>query len=169
MIPLILGLVGLIFTFFKDEKTFWFIAIFFFTTGLAQIIFQNEPPIEPRERDYSTACSFAVFTIWLGFGVIAIITELIKRFKLPEIPAAIVSVLLCATAPFLMGSQGWDDHNRGGRTTARDCAIDYLQSCAPNAVLFTQGDNDTYPLWYAQEVEGHKARYQGYQSRTCWG
>ncbi len=154
MIPLIIGLIGLIFTFFKDEKTFWLIGIFFFTTGLAQIIFQNEPPIEPRERDYSTACSFAVFTIWMGFGVIAIIDTLIKRFKFPEIPASLGVVLLCATAPFLMGSQGWDDHNRNARYTARDFGIDYLQSCAPNAVLFTQGDNDTYPLWYVQEVEG---------------
>ena len=154
MIPLLIGLAGFIFTFFKDEKTFWLIAIFFFTTGLAQIIFQNEPPIEPRERDYSTACSFAVFTIWLGFGVIAFTQLLVKRFKLPEVPSALGVVLLCAAAPFLMGSQGWDDHNRSGRYTARDCAIDYLQSCAPNAILFTEGDNDTYPLWYAQEVEG---------------
>jgi hypothetical protein len=154
MIPFILGLAGLIFTFFKDEKTFWLIGVFFFTTGLAQIIFQNEPPIEPRERDYSTACSYAVYTIWLGFGVIAFIQLLVKRFKFPEVPASIGVVLLCAAAPFLMGSQGWDDHNRNARYTSRDCAIDYLQSCAPNAILFTEGDNDTYPLWYAQEVEG---------------
>ncbi len=154
MIPFLLGLAGLIFTFFKDEKTFWLIGVFFFTTGLAQIIFQNEPPIEPRERDYSTACSYAVYTIWLGFGVIAFIQLLVKRFKFPEVPASVGVVLLCAVAPFLMGSQGWDDHNRSGRTTALDCAIDYLQSCAPNAILFTEGDNDTYPLWCAQEVNG---------------
>ena len=154
MIPLILGLIGLIFTFFKDEKTFWLIGILFFTTGLAQIVFQNEPPIEPRERDYATACSFAVFTIWIGFGVIGILDALSKRAKLPEVPTALAVVLLCCSAPFLMGSQGWDDHNRDKRYTARDFAIDYLQSCAPNAILFTEGDNDTYPLWYAQEVEG---------------
>lgn len=154
MIPLIIGLIGLIFTFFRDEKTFWFIGILFFTTGLAQIIFQNEPPIEPRERDYATACSFAMFTIWMGFGVVAITEELLKRLKAPAVPVAGGIVLLCASAPFLMGSQGWDDHNRNARYTARDFAIDYLQSCAPNAVLFTQGDNDTYPLWYVQEVEG---------------
>ena len=144
----------MIFTFFKDEKTFWFIAIFFFTTGLAQIIFQNEPPIEPRERDYSTACSYAVFTLWMGFGVIAIFDTLWRRFKLPQVPTAIGIVALCAAAPLLMGMNGWDDHNRNGRTTARDFGIDYLQSCAPNAILFTEGDNDTYPLWYAQEIEG---------------
>ena len=154
MIPLIVGLIGFIFTFFKDEKTFWFLAIFFFTTGLAQIIFQNEPPIEPRERDYSTACSFAVFTIWIGFGVIALSDTLRRRFKMPEVPSAVAVVALCAMAPFLMGSQGWDDHNRNARYTARDCATDYLESCAPNAILFTEGDNDTYPLWYLQEVEG---------------
>ena len=154
MVPLIVGLIGFIFTFFRDEKTFWFLAIFFFTTGLAQIIFQNEPPVEPRERDYATACSYAVFTLWMGFGVIALFDTLIKRLKMPEVPTAIGIVALCAAAPFLMGSQGWDDHNRNARYTARDCAIDYLQSCQPNAILFTEGDNDTYPLWYAQEVEG---------------
>ena len=82
MIPLIIGLIGFIFTFFRDEKTFWFLAIFFFTTGLAQIIFQNEPPVEPRERDYATACSYAVFTLWMGFGVIALFDTFIKRLKM---------------------------------------------------------------------------------------
>jgi len=154
MIPLLVGLIGLIFTFFKDEKTFWFIAIYFFTTGLAQIIFQNEPPIEPRERDYATACSYAVFTLWIGFGAIGLFDTLKKRFTLPEVPTALGIVGLCALAPFLMGANGWDDHNRDKRYTARDFGIDYLQSCAPNAILFTEGDNDTYPLWYAQEVEG---------------
>ena len=154
MIPLILGLIGMFFTFYRDQKTFWFLAILFFTTGLAQIIFQNEPPIEPRERDYSTACSFAIFTIWLGFGVIGIIDLLVKRLKGMEIPLSVGTVAICGLAPFLMGSQGWDDHNRNARYTARDFAIDYLESCAPNAILITQGDNDTYPLWYSQEVEG---------------
>ena len=154
MIPFIIGLVGLIFTFFKDEKTFWIILVLFGTTGILQIIYQNEPPIEPRDRDYATACSFLVYTIWIGFGVIGIIDTLIKRFKFPEIPTALGVIILCASAPFLMGSQGWDDHTRHERYASRDFAIDYLQSCAPNAVLFTQGDNDTYPLWYAQEVEG---------------
>ncbi len=154
MIPFVIGLIGFIFTFFKDEKTFWTILVLFGTTGILQIIYQNEPPIEPRDRDYATACSFLVYTIWIGFGVIAMATELIKRFKLPEIPTSIGIVALCASAPFLMGSQGWDDHTRHNRYVARDSAIDYLQSCAPGAVLFTQGDNDTYPLWYAQEVEG---------------
>jgi len=154
MIPFIIGLIGLIFTFFKDEKTFWIILVLFGTTGILQIIYQNEPPIEPRDRDYATACSFLVYTIWIGFGVLGIIDTLVKRFKMPEIPTSIGVIALCASAPFLMGSQGWDDHTRHDRYCARDFAIDYLQSCAPHAVLFTQGDNDTYPLWYAQEVEG---------------
>ena len=154
MIPFIIGLIGLIYTFFKDDKTFWIVMVLFGTTGILQIIYQNEPPIEPRDRDYATACSFLVYTIWMGFGVIALIELAVKKLKLPEMPTALGIILLCASAPFLMGSQGWDDHTRHERYAARDFAIDYLQSCAPNAVLFTQGDNDTYPLWYAQEVEG---------------
>lgn len=152
MIPFIIGLIGLIYTLFKDEKTFWILLVLFGTTGLLQIVYQNEPPIEPRERDYAIAGSFMVFTMWMAFGVIAVVDFLKKR--LPEIPSAVGALVLCAVAPILMGMQGWDDHTRHGRYPARDFAIDYLESCAPNAVLFTQGDNDTYPLWYAQEVEG---------------
>jgi tetratricopeptide (TPR) repeat protein len=152
MIPFIIGLIGLIYTLFRDEKTFWLILVLFGTTGMLQIVYQNEPPIEPRERDYAIACSFITYCIWIGFGVVALVEFL--RKKLPEVPSALAVILLCASAPFLMGSQGWDDHTRHNRFTARDFATDYLESCAPNAILFTQGDNDTYPLWYAQEVEG---------------
>jgi hypothetical protein len=154
MIPFILGVIGLIYTLFKDERTFFTILVLFGTTGLLQIVYQNEPPIEPRERDYAVASSFLVFTFWIGFGVIAIIDFLKNKAKLPEMPAALGAIVLCLSAPILMGMNGWDDHSRNGRYTARDFAICYLESCAPNAVLFTQGDNDTYPLWYAQEVEG---------------
>ena len=154
MLPLILGFIGFFFCFYRDRKTFWFILVLFLTTGLGQIIFQNEPPIEPRERDYATACSFAVFTIWLGYGVIAIIELLWTRLRKSGTAVSLAVILVCASAPYLMGSQGWDDHNRSGRYTARDCAIDYLESLAPNALLITQGDNDTYPLWYVQEIEG---------------
>ena len=152
MIPFIIGLIGLIYTLMKDDKTFLVILVLFGTTGMLQIIYQNEPPIEPRERDYAIACSFLTYTIWMGFGLIALVDAL-KR-KLPELPSAAIALALCAAAPILMGTQGWDDHSRHHRYTARDFAIDYLQSCQPNAILFTQGDNDTYPLWYAQEVEG---------------
>ena len=152
MIPFILGLIGLIYTLYKDERTFWTILVLFGVTGLLQIVYQNEPPIEPRERDYAQAGSFLTYTIWIGFGLVALVEFMRKR--LPEVPSAIGAFILCASAPFLMGSQGWDDHTRHERYTARDFARCYLESCAPNAVLFTQGDNDTYPLWYAQEVEG---------------
>ncbi len=152
MIPFIIGLIGLIYTLYKDEKTFWIIMVLFGTTGLLQIVYQNEPPIEPRERDYAQAGSFLTYTIWMGFGLIALVDLFRKR--LPEMPSIAAAFLLCALAPILMGTQGWDDHTRHHRYTARDFAIDYLESCAPNAILFTQGDNDTYPLWYAQEVEG---------------
>ncbi|HLP50764.1 MAG TPA: DUF2723 domain-containing protein [Chitinophagales bacterium] len=154
MIPFILGLIGLIYTLFKDERTFWIILVLFGTTGFLQIVYQNEPPIEPRERDYAIASSFLTFTMWIGFGLIALVDLFRNKFKLPELPSAIGALVLCAAAPFLMGSQGWDDHTRHDRYPARDFAIDYLESCAPNAVIFTQGDNDTYPLWYAQETEG---------------
>ncbi len=152
MIPFIIGLIGLIYTLMKDEKTFLILLVLFGTTGILQIVYQNEPPIEPRERDYAIACSFLTYTIWMGFGLIAIFDLL--RKKIAEIPSAAIAFVLCAAAPILMGTQGWDDHTRHHRYTARDFAVCYLQSCAPNAVLFTQGDNDTYPLWYAQEVEG---------------
>lgn len=152
MIPFILGIIGFVYSFKKDEKAFWVILALFAVSGLFQIVYQNEPPIEPRERDYAQAASFVAFCFWIGYGVFALFYFL--RKKLSEVPAAAIVLVLCASAPILMGSQGWDDHNRDGRTTARDFAIDYLESCAPNAILFTQGDNDTYPLWYAQEVEG---------------
>jgi hypothetical protein len=152
LIPLILALIGIGFTYVKDEKVFWSILALFIVSGLFQIVYQNEPPIEPRERDYAQAGSFVAFCFWLGFGVYAI-ADLLRK-KIGEVPAGVVAVGVSLSAPILMGSQGWDDHNRDGRTTARDFAVDYLESCEPNAILFTQGDNDTYPLWYAQEVEG---------------
>ncbi len=152
MIPFLLGIVGLIYTYLKDDKAFWLVLSLFIVSGLFQIVYQNEPPIEPRERDYAQAGSFLTFCFWIGYGVFALF-ELLKK-KLGEVPSAGIAVAVCVSAPFLMGSQGWDDHNRSGRTTARDFAVCYLESCAPNAVIFTQGDNDTYPLWYAQEVEG---------------
>ncbi len=152
MIPFLLGLIGLIYTLYKNERTFVVIAVLFVVTGLFQIVYQNEPPIEPRERDYAIAGSFWTYCFWIGFGVFAIIDFL--KNKISAVPAAAGTFVLCLSAPFLMGSQGWDDHTRHERYTARDLAIDYLESCAPNAILLTQGDNDTYPLWYAQEVEG---------------
>ena len=152
LLPFIIGMIGLIYTLMKDDKTFLTILVLFGTTGLLQIVYQNEPPIEPRERDYAIAGSFIMYTMWMGFGLIAIFDWL--RKKMAEVPSAAIAFALCIAAPILMGMQGWDDHTRHHRYTARDFAICYLESCAPNAVIFTQGDNDTYPLWYAQEVEG---------------
>lgn len=138
----------------KNEKTFAVIFVLFIVTGIFQIIYQNEPPIEPRERDYAVAGSFLTFCFWIGFGVMAILKFLQSKIKNVDLPVAIGVLAICASAPYLMGSQGWDNHTRHERYTARDLAIDYLEWCKPNAILFTQGDNDTYPLWYAQEVEG---------------
>jgi hypothetical protein len=151
MIPFILGLIGLIFTLYKNEEVFLKILVLFIVTGLFQIVYQNEPPIEPRERDYALAGSFWTYCFWIGFGVLAIWDFL--RKKMAQVPATAIALGLSLSAPILMGAQGWDDHTRHNRTTARDLATDYLESCEPNAILFTMGDNDTYPLWYAQEVE----------------
>ena len=152
MIPFLLGLIGLIFTLYRNEEVFIKILTLFIVTGIFQIIYQNEPPIEPRERDYALAGSFWTFCFWIGFGVLAIWDFL--RKKIAAVPAAGVALALSVSAPILMGAQGWDDHTRHNRTTAKDLATSYLESCQPNAILFTMGDNDTYPLWYAQEVEG---------------
>ena len=154
MIPFMLGLIGFIYTLYKNDKVFLVVLVLFGVTGIFQIIYQNEPPIEPRERDYAQAGSFWTYCIWIGFGIMAIIEFLRSRIKNMDMPIIGAVLVLCLSAPYLMGSQGWDDHSRHGRYTTRDLARDYLESCAPNALLFTQGDNDTYPLWYAQEVEG---------------
>ncbi|MCS6819150.1 MAG: DUF2723 domain-containing protein [Chitinophagales bacterium] len=152
MIPFLLGLGGIVYSYLKHERAFWLIGVLFVVSGIFQIIYQNEPPIEPRERDYAQAGSFVAFCFWVGYGVYGLAELLAKKLS-PGL-ASYAAVGVCLSAPVLMGTQGWDDHNRSGRTTARDFAICYLESCAPNAIIFTQGDNDTYPLWYAQEVEG---------------
>ncbi len=154
MIPFLLGLIGFIYTLYKNDKVFLVILVLFGVTGIFQIIYQNEPPIEPRERDYALAGSFWTYCMWIGFGIMAIIEFLRSKLKNMDMPIVAGVLILCLSAPYLMGSQGWDDHSRHARYTTRDLARDYLESCAPNALLFTQGDNDTYPLWYAQEVEG---------------
>lgn len=154
MIPFLLGLIGFIYTLYKNDKVFLVILVLFGVTGVLQLIYQNEPPIEPRERDYALAGSFWAYCFWIGFGIMAIIEFLRSRLKGMDMPIVACVLLLCCSAPYFMGSQGWDDHSRHARYTTRDLAKDYLESCAPNALLFTQGDNDTYPLWYAQEVEG---------------
>lgn len=151
-IPFILGIIGLVFLFKYNLKYGIAFSILFLTTGMFFIIYGNQPPIEPRERDYVIAGSIFTYAIFIGLSLIAIYSVL--KEKVNGNIAFAVAFLITIVAPALMGAQGWDDHNRSGRTTAVDFAENYLQSCEPNAILFTQGDNDTYPLWYAQEVEG---------------
>jgi hypothetical protein len=151
-IPLILGLIGMIFQFERQKRDGLVMFLFFFFTGIAIILFLNQYTNEPRERDYGFAGSFYAFAFWIGFAVLAIQKWLSK--VTPSAIAASISVALCLSAPILMAKGGWDDHDRSKRYTARDYASNYLNSCAPNAILFTNGDNDTFPLWYAQEVEG---------------
>ncbi|ALL05236.1 multidrug transporter [Pedobacter sp. PACM 27299] len=152
-LPFLLGMAGLLFLYKKNKPATLVIGTLFFFTGLAIILYLNQDPLQPRERDYTYVGSFYAFCIFIGFGVLAI-KELLSRFvpqKMSLMVAALAGLLI---APTLMAVQGWDDHDRSGKTTARDWAANYLNSCAPNAILFTNADNDTYPLWYAQEVEG---------------
>lgn len=153
LLPLILGLLGAFFHFRKDKSDAFIVGLLFFMTGIAIVIYLNQYPMQPRERDYAYAGSFYAYAMWIGLGVLAIFDFLQK--KLGEMPSAGIATVLClVAAPVVMARDGWDDHNRSNRTAARDLASNYLNSCAPNAIIFTNGDNDTFPLWYAQEVEG---------------
>ncbi|MEZ4722876.1 MAG: DUF2723 domain-containing protein [Flavobacteriales bacterium] len=210
-LPLILGLLGMIFHFRQHSEWGWVVLLLFFFTGLAIVLYLNQYPYQPRERDYAYAGSFYAFAIWIGFGVLALY-DAAKNLATKELGqsigmaigggialavvgamfggnssftylmlymAIVASVLLaimhgigmvvkdqklqaalatalCLTAPAVMAKDGWDDHDRSGRYTARDIARNYLDSCAKDAILFTNGDNDTFPLWYLQEVEGYR-------------
>ncbi len=151
-LPLILGLLGMFFHFKRNKPDAWVVLSFFLLTGLAIVIYLNQTPYQPRERDYAYTGSFYAFAIWIGFGVLFLYDALSK--KAATMGIAIGSTALSMIVPGIMAKEGWNDHDRSLRTLSRDCAINYLQSCAPNAILFTNGDNDTFPLWYAQEVEG---------------
>lgn len=155
MIPLILGIIGLYFHSKADPRNSFFVFLLFLMTGIAIIIYLNQYPLQPRERDYAYAASFFAFSIWIGLSVIALFKNLKKILKSDYLVAS-VSILLGLTAPVIMAKEGWDDHNRSNRYTAVDSAKNLLNSCAKNAVMFTNGDNDTFPLWYAQEVEGFR-------------
>ncbi|QEE49170.1 DUF2723 domain-containing protein [Flavobacterium alkalisoli] len=153
LLPLILGLIGLAYHASKDLKSFYVLLILFLFTGLALKIYLNERPFEPRERDYALVGSFYVFAMWIGFGVYAIYDS-IKKLLAPKIAGPVVLAVTMLAGPVLLASQNWDDHDRSDRYTALAMAKAYLESCDQNAILFTIGDNDTFPLWYAQEVEG---------------
>jgi len=150
-LPLIFGLLGMIFHFRKKKKDFYTLLVLFVITGIGIIIYSNQPPNEPRERDYVLVGSFMTFCIWIGFGALALFDMLSK--KLPHIPSAALAGLLVLSAPVIMGFENFDDHSRKHHYAARDYASNFLNSVEPNAIIFTYGDNDTYPLWYAQEVE----------------
>ncbi|MCV9929822.1 DUF2723 domain-containing protein [Flavobacterium sp. LS1R49] len=151
-LPFILGLIGLMYHANKDLKSFYVLLALFLFTGLALKIYLNERPFEPRERDYALVGSFYVFAIWIGFGVYALY-ESLQKYVAPRIAGPIVIAGSLLAAPILMASQNWDDHDRSNKYTAVAMAKAYLNSCDPNAILYTIGDNDTFPLWYAQEIE----------------
>lgn len=154
MLPLLLGLLGAIFQYRHSKQGFALVITLFITMGVALILYLNSPPIEPRERDYIYVGSYYAFAIWIGLGVWALATGILRLIRQqPRLVAALV-IALCMVVPALMASEGWDDHDRSKRFFAADSARNMLLSCAPNAILFTGGDNDTFPLWYAQEVEG---------------
>ncbi len=153
-LPLILGLLGFFFLLSKSKKDTWVIWMLFLMTGVAIIIYLNQTPMQPRERDYAYVGSFYAFAIWIGFGVLSLYESVKKYFGKKEIAAAVVIVLSLVLVPANMAKEEWPSHDRSGKYSARDFAVMYLESCPPNAILFTNGDNDTFPLWYAQEVEG---------------
>jgi hypothetical protein len=155
MFPLILGLAGIYLQYTRKRRDLFIVGLLFFFTGIAIVIYLNQPPIEPRERDYTFAGSFYAFSIWIGLGVIALYELLAKLIK-NEMARATISGAFCMGVPLVMISAGYDDHNRSNRYHSVDSAKNLLASCAPNAILFTGGDNDTFPLWYAQEVEGFR-------------
>ena len=151
-LPFILGIIGLIFHFNRHKHDAWVVMLLFFFTGIAIVLYLNGPPLQPRERDYAYVGSFYAFAVWVGLGTLSLIE--VARKKIPAMTASIAVTLVCLLAvPYVMAKENWDDHDRSHRYTSRDFAYDYLNSCAPNAILFTNGDNDTFPLWYAQEVE----------------
>ncbi|MHA4844277.1 glycosyltransferase family 117 protein [Flavitalea antarctica] len=152
MLPLALGIAGMFFQYKTNRQQFFVNLLLFFFTGLAIVIYINQAGLQPRERDYSFVGSFYAFAVWIGLGSLWV-SKQFARFVKPR-HAAYAGIALCMTVPVLMAAEEWDDHDRSRKTLARDMAKNYLESCPKNAILFSFEDNDTYPLWYAQEVEG---------------
>jgi len=153
LLPLLLGLMGLVYQVRVDYKNSLVVLLMFFMTGIAIVFYLNQYSPQPRERDYAYAASFYAFAIWIGLGIIPL-CRLFTRYLAEKYAALAATLLAFLLVPVIMAKEGWDDHDRSGRTTALAIGANYLNSCAPNAILFTNGDNDTFPLWYAQEVEG---------------
>lgn len=155
MLPLLLGLAGAFFHYKKNQKDFWVVGLLFVLTGLAILVYLNQYPLQPRERDYAYSGSFYAFSIWIGIGVAGLIDWVSKKKK----SVATAGVLVLASlilVPGIMAKENWDDHDRSGRYTAPAFAKNFLNSCLPGGIMFTNGDNDTFPLWYVQEVEGFR-------------
>jgi hypothetical protein len=153
MLPFILGLLGLIYHYKKNKKDFTIVLMLFVLTGIAIVVYLNQYPLQPRERDYAFVGSFYAFAIWIGLGV-TMLSDLLSKKMNRSVSAILVTTVSLVLVPGIMAAENWDDHDRSGRYTARDLAYNYLNSCKENAILFSNGDNDTFPLWYAQEVEG---------------
>ena len=153
MLPFILGVMGFIFQYQHAKKDFVVTGLLFFFTGIAIVLYLNQVSLQPRERDYAYVGSFYAFAIWIGLGVLQV-SEWLRKALAPKMAAIIATIICFLAVPTLMAQQEWDDHDRSQKTLPRDLARNYLESCPPNAILFSFGDNDTYPLWYAQEVEG---------------
>lgn len=158
-LPLLLGIIGLLWQILtqgrKGAQGFWIVFFLFFMTGIAIVIYLNQTPVQPRERDYAYAGSFYAFAIWIGMGVAGIIHLLKNKLKMKDLPAAAVATVACLLVPIQMVSQTWDDHDRSGRYVCRDFGQNYLMTLQEegNPIIYTNGDNDTFPLWYNQEVE----------------
>lgn len=155
MLPLLLGFAGVVALYFKKKKDLLVLGLLFFLTGVALVIYLNSPPVEPRERDYIYVGSFYIFCMWIGLGVIALANGF-QKWVGNNSKSAVLASAFGLIIPVIMVAQGWDNHNRSNRYHSVDFAKNLLNSCAPNAILFTGGDNDTFPLWYVQEVEGFR-------------
>ena len=166
-LPLLLGLIGLFWQAYHSQRgiqQFWVVFFLFFMTGIAIVLYLNQTPAQPRERDYAYAGSFYAFAIWVGMGVAGVIRLLREYCKMQELPAAALASVLCLFVPIQMAGQTWDDHDRSGRFVARDFGQNYLMTLqeSGNPIIYTNGDNDTFPLWYNQETEGFRT-----DARTC--
>ena len=156
-LPLLLGLLGLVFQFDRDKRGSWIVFLMFFMTGIAIVLYLNQPPYQVRERDYAYAGSFYMFAIWIGLGVASLYEWIDEATKGKASKAVAVGAsLLCLGVPALMAEENWDDHDRSNRYTSTEMAENYLNSVGPNGMLVTHGDNDTFPLWYVQEIEGFR-------------